>query len=85
MSSKQTTPAVWNDEERWQAHLPVLLHPSPQRVAFLGTGTGITAGASLVHPVAQIVALEIVPEVVAAARQDFADVNAGVMDDPRDA
>lgn len=71
------------DEERWQAHLPLLLHPSPRRVAFLGTGTGITAGAALLHPVDHIVALEIVPEVVLAARQDFADVNARVTDDPR--
>ena len=71
------------DEERWQAHLPLLLHPSPQRVAFLGTGTGITAGASLLHPVDHIVALEIVPEVVIAARHDFADANSRVMDDPR--
>jgi spermidine synthase len=71
------------DEERWQAHLPLLLHPSPRRVAFLGTGTGITAGAALLHPVDHIVALEIVPEVAIAARQDFADVNSRVMDDPR--
>jgi len=71
------------EEERWQAHLPLLLHPSPHRVAFVGTGTGITAGAALLHPVDEIVALEIVPEVVTAAREDFADVNARVMDDPR--
>jgi spermidine synthase len=37
----------------------------------------------LLHPVDHIVALEIVPEVAAAARQDFADVNGRVMDDPR--
>ena len=72
-----------SEEERWQAHLPLLLHPSPHRVAFLGIGTGITAGAALLHPVDHIVALEIVPEVAIAARQDFADVNARVMDDPR--
>ena len=71
------------DEERFQAHLPLLLHPSPRRVAFLGTGTGITAGASLLHPVDHVVALEIVPEVVTAARHDFADANARVLDDPR--
>ncbi|HET6900710.1 MAG TPA: fused MFS/spermidine synthase, partial [Vicinamibacteria bacterium] len=70
-------------EERWQAHLPLLLHPSPRRVAFLGIGTGITAGAALLHPVDHIVALEIVPEVVAAARQDFADANGRVLEDPR--
>jgi spermidine synthase len=72
-----------SEEERWQAHLPLLLHASPHRVAFLGTGTGITAGAALLHPVDHIVALEIVPEVAIAARQDFADVNSRVMDDPR--
>ena len=72
-----------SEEERWQAHLPLLLHPSPHRVALLGIGTGITAGAALLHPVEHIVALEIVPEVAIAARRDFADANARVMDDPR--
>ena len=71
------------EEERWQGHLPLLLHPSPRRVAFLGMGTGITAGAALRHPVTSVVALEIVPEVAAAARQDFAEFNAHVLDDPR--
>jgi spermidine synthase len=71
------------DEERWQAHLPLLLHPSPRRVAFLGMGTGITAGAALMHPVSSVVALEIVPEVVEAARQDFAEWNGRLVDDPR--
>jgi spermidine synthase len=71
------------DEERWQGHLPLLLHPSPRRVAFLGTGTGITAGAALLHSVERIVALEIVPEVAIAAREDFPEFNSRVMDDPR--
>jgi len=71
------------DEERWQAHLPLLIHPSPRRVAFLGMGTGITAGAALMHPVGSVVALEIVPEVAEAARQDFAEWNARVVDDRR--
>jgi spermidine synthase len=71
------------NEERWQAHLPLLLHPSPRRVAFLGLGTGITAGAAPLHPVEKIVALEIVPEVVAAAREDFATANAHLFRDPR--
>jgi spermidine synthase len=71
------------EEERWQAHLPLLLHPSPRRVAFLGMGTGITAGAALMHPVGTVVALEIVPEVAEAARQDFAEWNARVVEDRR--
>jgi spermidine synthase len=60
-----------------------LLHPSPRRVALVGLGTGITAGAALLHPVDRIVALEIVPEVAVAAREDFADANARVMEDSR--
>jgi spermidine synthase len=71
------------DEERWQAHLPLLLHPAPRRVALVGLGTGITAGAALRHPVDHVAALEIVPDVAAAARQDFADVNDRVLEDPR--
>jgi spermidine synthase len=70
-------------EERWQTHLPLLLHPSPRRVAFVGLGTGVTAGAVLDHPVGQVVALEIVPDVVDAARADFTDANRRVLDDPR--
>lgn len=70
-------------EERWQTHLPLLLHPSPRRVAFVGLGTGVTAGAVLDHPVEQVVALEIVPDVVDAAREDFAEANGRVLDDPR--
>jgi spermidine synthase len=71
------------DEERWQGHLPLLLHPSPRRVAFIGLGTGITASALRLHPVDQAVALELVPEVVAAARADFPDANLHLFDDPR--
>jgi spermidine synthase len=70
-------------EQRFQGHLPLLLHPAPRRVAFLGLGTGITAAAALKHPVEQIVALEIVPEVVAAARADFGDLNGHLISDRR--
>jgi spermidine synthase len=70
-------------EERWQAHLPLLLHPAPRRVAFLGLGTAISAGAALLHPVEVIDAVEIVPDVAEAAREDFRSANGGVLDDPR--
>lgn len=70
-------------DERMQAHLPLLLHPAPRKVAFLGLGTGITAGGALFHPVDQITAIELVPEVVTAARQQFSDANLGVVNDPR--
>jgi spermidine synthase len=57
-------------DERMQGHLPLLLHPAPRKVAFLGLGTGITAGAALLHPVDRITAVEIVPEVIAAVRRN---------------
>ena len=50
-----------------QALLPLLLHPAPQRVLFLGLGTGVTA-ATATHDVAvQVEAVELLPEVVRAA------------------
>lgn len=70
-------------DERWQGHLPLLLHPAPRSVAFLGLGTGITAGAAVLHPVERIAVAELVPEIVAAAREDFATANLGLLSDPR--
>jgi len=70
-------------DERMQAHLPLLLHPSPRRVALLGLGTGITAGGALLHPIERLTVIEIVPEVAAAARLFLRDANRGVLDDAR--
>lgn len=70
-------------DERMQAHLPLLLHPAPRRVAFLGLGTGISAGGALPHPVENVTVVELVPDVVAAARAHFREANLGVLDDPR--
>lgn len=70
-------------EERFQGHLPLLLHRAPRSVAFLGLGTGISAGAALSHPVREVVAVELIPEVIEAARADFRGPNRGLMDDPR--
>ena len=71
------------DVERLQAHLPLLLHPDPQTVFFLGMGTGITAGAALDHPVSRVVVAELLPEVVAAARAHFSEAASGLFGDPR--
>jgi spermidine synthase len=70
-------------DERMQAHIPLLLHPQPKKVAFLGLGTGITAGGALFHPLESITVVELVPEVVAAARTYFREANAAVLDDPK--
>jgi spermidine synthase len=66
-----------------QAHLPLLLHPSPRRVALLGLGTGITAAGALFHPLERLTAVELVPEVATAARLYLRDANRGVLDDAR--
>ncbi len=71
-------------DERMQGHIPLLLHPKPREVAFLGLGTGITAGAALLHPaVERITAVEIVPGVIHAVQARFAEANLGVVDSPR--
>ncbi len=71
-------------EER-QGHLPLLLHGAARRVAFVGTATGITAGAALVegHGVERLHLVEIVPDVARAAEAHFADANRGVYTDAR--
>ena len=50
------------------AHLPLLIHPNPKRVAIVGLGSGVTAGAALTHPLERLEIIEISPEVVEASR-----------------
>jgi spermidine synthase len=50
-----------------QAWLPLLLHPAPKRVLFLGLGTGITASSAAEDPTIEIDAVELLPEVIAAS------------------
>lgn len=64
-------------------HLPLLLHPNPKRVLFVGSATGQTAGSAVVHPVEEIVLVEIVPEVQHLAGRYFAEANRFVYQDPR--
>lgn len=74
--------AIPND---WrQADLPLFLHPEPRSVFFLGMGTGITAGAALLHPsVERVVTAELVPDIVGAARDYFTPYVGGLFTDPR--
>jgi spermidine synthase len=47
-----------------QGHIPLLLHPAPERALFLGVGTGITLGAAAVYPRLAAEGVELVPEIV---------------------
>ena len=61
------------------AHLPLLLHPDPRRVAVLAFGTGTTAGAVSLHSgVERIDVLEL-SEAVCELAPHFESVNHGVL------
>jgi spermidine synthase len=68
--------------QRLLAHVPLLLHPDPKRVAILGLGSGVTLGSALTHPLERADVLEISPQVVEAARY-FDDENHRALEDPR--
>ncbi len=64
-------------------HLPMLLNKHPKRVFVLGTGSGMTLGATSVHPsVEEIVLAEIEPKVPGVART-FSRYNHDVLDNPK--
>lgn len=72
-----------NAREYRQAHIPLLLHERPRDVLFMGLGTGLTAGGAIPHgEVENVVAVELIPEVVEAARL-LAEHNYGVVDHPK--
>jgi len=64
-------------------HLPMLLNRNPKKVFVLGTGSGMTLGATSVHPgVEEIVLAEIEPKVLGVART-FSRYNHDVLDNPK--
>jgi spermidine synthase len=75
-----------NDDMQCQytlGHLPMLLNKNPKKVFVLGTGSGMTLGATSVHPsVEQITLAEIEPKVLGVART-FGIYNHYVLDNPK--
>ena len=69
--------------EQMQAHVPLMIHPAPKKVVFLGMGTGITAGAALNHDVERVVAVELVSNVITASRRYFSPWANGLFKDER--
>lgn len=69
--------------QRLLGHIPMLLRPESQRALVVGLGSGMTCSAVARHPtILRVDAVEISPEVVAAARV-FAVYNDGILDNPR--
>ncbi len=66
--------------ERRQGLLPLLLHPNPRRVAFIGLATGISASAGPALGVERTTVIELVPEVATVARLHFAPWNANLLE-----
>ena len=69
--------------DRRQGELPMLLHPDPRSMFFVGLGTGGTAGAALFHPIERLTVAELVPGIVDAAREYFGPFTNGLFSDPR--
>jgi len=64
-------------------HLPMLLHKKPEKVWVLGMGTGMTAGATVIHPeVESVTVVELEKHVLGAART-FSDYNHSFLDNPK--
>jgi spermidine synthase len=64
------------------AHIPLALHPKPERVALVGLGSGMTLASCLTHSPQQVDCIEISPAVVRASR--FFDAETGKpLDDRR--
>jgi spermidine synthase len=65
-------------------HLPLLIHPKPERVINIGLGGGFTLAAITAHPEPREVALvELDPLVVEATDTWFADASRRALHDPR--
>jgi spermidine synthase len=50
--------------ERLKTHIPLLLHPNPEKALFIGIGTGITFGTATDYKTLQAVGVELDPLVV---------------------
>jgi spermidine synthase len=65
------------------AHIPLMLHPDPQKVLVIGWGTGSTVGSACLHPALRsLVCAEIEPAMF-EARSFFSPINFNADRDPR--
>jgi spermidine synthase len=66
-----------------QTQIPLLLHPNPNDVFFIGMGTGITAGAALKFPVQHVEICELIPDIVKASKKYFGPYTNNIFTDSR--
>ncbi len=64
-------------------HVPMLLHPAPERVFVLGSGSGMTLGATTLHPEARSITLAEIERDVLPATRTFAEWNHRALDNPK--
>lgn len=64
------------------AHLPLIIKPGAREVFVVGLGSGVTAGATLRHPVERVDCAEI-SQSVADAAETYGEVNGRPWTDPR--
>ena len=65
---------------RLLGHLPMLLHPDPQDALVVAFGGGIALAGVAQHEARRIECVEIVPEVMNAARDHFSEFNHNILD-----
>ncbi len=69
--------------QKCQAHLPLMLHPSPLDVLQIGFGSGETCHVLTTYPLRSIDVAEISADVLQTASQQFQEINHQVLSHPK--
>ncbi len=69
--------------QRHQSWVPLLFCRELDRVVTIGMAAGISATAALDFPIRELYSIELIPEVVRAAREHFEEWNKPLFEDPR--
>jgi spermidine synthase len=69
-------------QQKFLAHVPMLLHPAARRALVIGWGSGATAASAALYPLESLECVEIEPATWEAA-PFFADLSGRLKDDPR--
>lgn len=79
----QTTEADEFIYHEMMAHIPLLLHPDPQKVLIIGGGDGGVLREVLKHPIKKAVMVEIDGMVIKACEKFMPSLSGGAFNDPR--